>query len=277
MKRLFHKYHSEEERYLPHDKLAPKMTQCPYCKNHLATAINWASLTLQEDMTLEYRFCLRCGWWDINTSSDHGVFGPRSMEGYHYAILDQFQDDDKVDLATTMLANEMALNPDRIWDISPRKFEELITSVFSNVLDCNVELTKTTRDGGKDIIGLDTKDGKFVVETKRYREDRKIGVSIVRNLLGVMCIEDVHTGFIVSTSRFTSDAEMLKRRINSMGAWHLEYRDLDDIIEWLNLSFEKYFDMDVFDQIVSDIVARGDNMGFPREFKTRDGRIVALE
>lgn len=62
MERLFYKnYHSEGERYLPDKYLAPMITQCPYCKNHLATADNMASRNFNDDMMLKYRFCLKCG------------------------------------------------------------------------------------------------------------------------------------------------------------------------------------------------------------------------
>jgi len=41
--------------------------------------------------------------------------------------------------------------PERMYDMNPRKFEELIAAIFKD-FGFDVELTKATRDGGRDII-----------------------------------------------------------------------------------------------------------------------------
>lgn len=276
MERLFHAVESDEDKFLPDGRLGPEIDKCPYCFHWVANATNYASPTMQEDMNLDFRFCPRCGWWDVRTSADHGFFGPRSVEGYHFAVLRDLRDDEEVSIATQMLINEIATKPDRIWSISPRQFEEIVASLFANTFDCKVELTKQSRDDGRDLICFDSNGGKFIVEVKRYAKSRSIGVGIVRNLLGAMVLDDVHRGFIVTTSTFSRDAEKLQKKLAAKGTWHLEYHDLEQLTDWLRLSFRKCFDVSVLNDIVTRIAGTDDNMGFPREFSARGGGIIKI-
>ena len=76
-------------------------------------------------------------------------------------------------------------NINYIYNLNPRQFEELIAELFYKS-GYEVELTKATRDGGKDIIAISrTLDIpiKFVIECKRYSQGRKVGIEYVQRLL----------------------------------------------------------------------------------------------
>lgn len=81
-----------------------------------------------------------------------------------------------------------------------------------NKLGYKVELTKATRDGGKDII-IRKPDilGDFIyyVECKRYAANNPVGVGIVRALDGVINMDRVNGGIIATTSYFAQDAKDL--------------------------------------------------------------------
>ena len=71
-------------------------------------------------------------------------------------------------------------------NLSPRQFEEFIAEI-RNRFGCEVERTKQTRDGGRDIIAVKRAEAncRFLIECKRYDPKNKVGVSIVRELYGV--------------------------------------------------------------------------------------------
>lgn len=115
-----------------------------------------------------------------------------------------------------------------------RVFEELVAEIFKG-FGYSIELTKKTRDGGKDIIALKKRDGlieeKILIECKHWED--KVDVNPIRNLIGVaVSQEELPTGIILATtSHFTSDAK--KITVNSAIKIELERRDFEDILEWI--------------------------------------------
>ena len=133
-----------------------------------------------------------------------------------------------------VVKNYFKRNPDKLYEMHPRKFEELIASIFKD-LGFDVELTKATRDGGRDIIAsIRTAATNFLayVECKRYSADNKIDVGIIRDVAGVQYIDKPSKSIIVTTSFFTKDAKEIAKKIENQ----LDLKDFDDIKAWL----EKY-------------------------------------
>lgn len=121
--------------------------------------------------------------------------------------------------------------PESLFSISPRNFEEALAEILED-LGFEVELTKATRDGGKDILAyLDTPIGKrlCLVDAKRYRKTRKVGVDLVRTLYGTLCHYQANSAMLVTTSSFTKDARAFQQK----HSYQLELRDFSDIVEWL--------------------------------------------
>ncbi len=102
-------------------------------------------------------------------------------------------------------------NPQTLYCLTSRKFEEVMAEIY-NRLGYKVELTKATKDGGKDII-LRKPDilGDFVyyVECKKYSLNNPVGVGIVREFSGVINMDRVNGGIIATTSYFAKDARNL--------------------------------------------------------------------
>lgn len=122
--------------------------------------------------------------------------------------------------------------PEKLYEITPRKFEELIASIFKD-LGFDIELTKATRDGGRDIIAsLKNSVTNFLayIECKRYSPDNKIGVGIIREVAGVHHLRKPSKSIIVSTSFFTKDAKEEAKIIENQ----LDLKNFNDIKDWLN-------------------------------------------
>lgn len=122
-------------------------------------------------------------------------------------------------------------HPEKMYDLSPRKFEELVASILED-FGFRVELTKSTRDGGSDIIASIRNDiSRFLllVECKKYSQDNKVGVGIIRSVAGVHFLKQPSKSIIVTTSFFTEpakkEADLFKEQ--------LELKDYNSIKQWL--------------------------------------------
>ena len=134
------------------------------------------------------------------------------------------------------LVSALKSRPYLLRELTSREFEEVVAEVF-RAKGFAVDLTKKTRDGGKDIIAIHT-DGlgiqnKYFIECKHCAEDNKIGVGIVRALHGVKNTKDgPNKTILATTSTFTSDAKkFVENEIASK--WDLTLADYDEIVRWL--------------------------------------------
>lgn len=125
-----------------------------------------------------------------------------------------------------------AKNPDKIHQLTPRQFEELIASILED-FGFEVELTKATRDGGSDIIARVRNtvcSYLTLVECKKYAPENKVGVGVVREVIGVHNIKEASKSLIVTTSFFSKDAEEEAKRFENQ----LELKDYEAVKEWLS-------------------------------------------
>lgn len=135
------------------------------------------------------------------------------------------------------LISALKSSPYLLRELTSREFEEVVAEVFRGK-GFTVDLTKKTRDGGKDIIAIHT-DGlgiqsKYFIECKHYAEDNHIGVGIVRALHGVKNTKDgPNKTILATTSTFTPEArKFVENEIESK--WDMTLADYDDIVKWLN-------------------------------------------
>ncbi|MBO1628242.1 restriction endonuclease [Bacillus arachidis] len=131
----------------------------------------------------------------------------------------------------SQLIQYLARNPELMYQLEPRKFEELVAELFHKK-GYEVELTPRTRDGGKDIYAL-KKDSisstLFLVEAKRYSKTNKVGVELVRGLYGVKHAERANVGMLVTTSSFTKDAIEFASPLK----YEMSLKDFSNLEEWL--------------------------------------------
>jgi len=125
-----------------------------------------------------------------------------------------------------------AIHDSRDWSrVSPRALEEIVAELLTG-FGYEVELTKKTRDGGRDIIAIGrsrVKEDKYLIECKHWEE--KVGISVVRELLGVGTLEPNSGLILVSTSGFTKDA--LVQAETEAVRWTLSLKDRDDLEDWI--------------------------------------------
>jgi len=125
-------------------------------------------------------------------------------------------------------------NPERLYSLEPRKFEEFVAAIFKNH-GFSVKLTPETRDGGADIIAVErsslTGESIHLIECKRYAPNRNVGIGVVQRLLGTVTQLRATKGIIVTTSFFTKDARAVAQDTKHT----LTLRDYNNILEWLKV------------------------------------------
>src|SRR5262245_40940377 len=88
----------------------------------------------------------------------------------------------------SQLIQDIKKNPKALYEIQPNAFEELVAELLASY-GWKVDVTKQTRDGGYDIFAvrkdISGVESSWIVECKRYRRDRKVGIDVARALYGI--------------------------------------------------------------------------------------------
>lgn len=162
----------------------------------------------------------------------------RVLAGHLYDLKDEAAQQELISTARPIIiaANEAMIealkkHPADVFKLTSRKYEELVAELL-NDMGYDVTLTPATRDGGKDILAsFKTDCGEFLclVEAKHYRQDRKIGVSLVRELYGTLCDYQANSGMLVTTSSYSKDARALQQKHK----YQLSLHDYTDVAGWI--------------------------------------------
>ena len=170
----------------------------------------------------------------INNSSGATTEGEPELEYLReiYSAEDLFYLHESV----SELITALKASPYLLGELDSRQFEEIVAEVFRSK-GYQVDLTKRTRDGGKDIIAIHTDSlgikNKYFIECKCYAESNKIGVDIVRSLYGVKNTkEGPNKAILVTTSSFTSGAKQFLEN-EATSSWELTLADREQLLKWL--------------------------------------------
>jgi len=133
--------------------------------------------------------------------------------------------------ANERLVAALQKQPRDVYKLAPREFEQLLAELLRD-MGYDIELTKQTRDGGADILAYqNTPLGRllFLVEAKHYREDRKVGVDVVRTLFGTLEDAKANGALLVTTSSFSRHAQEFQKKHE----YRLGLRDYADLVSWI--------------------------------------------
>jgi restriction system protein len=127
-------------------------------------------------------------------------------------------------------------NPNEIYTIDPRRFEEIIAGAWERA-GYIVELTPRSGDKGRDIIATRRDSAgsiRIFDQIKRYKISRPVTAEEVRALVGVLTIDgNVSKGLITTTSTFAPtllDDPDIKRLVPN----RLELRPREVLLPWLD-------------------------------------------
>ena len=151
-----------------------------------------------------------------------------------YSELTEAPDKEEKVVITTIdnqIKTYLKKHPEKMYDLSPRKFEELVAAILKD-MGFDVELTKATRDGGRDIIAyIKNSVCSYLthIECKRYAPENKVGVGIIREVMGVHQLRQATKSIIITTGFFSKDAVKEAK----MAENHLDLKDFNDLKYWL--------------------------------------------
>lgn len=210
---------------------------CPFCEAPLKHYTWFADCGAQiyDELTTESSVCNRCGFWTyINLCEANGKLTCK-------ALTSRVKEFDITDLNAPIqgMIKWLKMYPKDMYYVHPRTFELVVRDILNDYLGCELCLTKTTRDGGIDLIGFDSVNGKFVVEVKRYAQHNRIGVKVVRQIAGVLLRENVQRGIIVSTSEFTHDAKKeaeVFQRNNQLYPVNIDMLSMSQLLSWMAIN-----------------------------------------
>ena len=188
---------------------------------------SWRRAAQTIDFTADYELAYRslCDALGIGFTEPLGLFELGSLESSTGIIqICKFFDE--------RLIEALHKSPERLTQLSHRDFEKLVAEIFDG-LGYEVELTKRTRDGGRDVIAIRRAEvnTRFLIECKHPDKRKKIGVRPVRELLGVKADAGASLAILATTAYFSPEAQLFFER----NRWDLEGRDRDGILEWIAL------------------------------------------
>ncbi len=207
---------------------------------------------IEHDFTGEFE-CKKCGSWmsikiigyeypegalnDVNTETRGCVFLENPEIGIDWSYefdYPEYAEGNLYDLISDAELNIYTItnDPNRVYDLSPSEFEDLVAEVFRR-RGFNVAVTPRTHDGGKDIIASYNMNGipcMLIVECKRYAAEKKVGVEIVRALHGVQQAEHYGKAVVVTSSSFTRGARSFAGGLRDMIVL-VDFQQLMDMID----------------------------------------------
>jgi len=131
------------------------------------------------------------------------------------------------------LASRIANGSRKLDELDWKEFEDLMAEILERS-GWSITPMGYTKDGGVDIIAArNVEPGvpiEMLVQCKRYKRTRRVGVEIVERLWAARWATASHQAMIAATSSFTQGARTKAR------VWKMDLRDYDAILAWCKRS-----------------------------------------
>ncbi|MCI0745060.1 MAG: restriction endonuclease [Verrucomicrobia subdivision 3 bacterium] len=138
----------------------------------------------------------------------------------------------RIEELNTELLAYLASHPAVLRESSPRRFEEIVAMVLKD-MRYDVRLTPERSDGGRNILAVLKAGGAKAItlmECRKYRIDRKIGIGPVQRFQWVIDKRDKSLGELIATVLFfTPEVKKTAEEYK----YHLMMRDLNGLKNWL--------------------------------------------
>lgn len=137
-----------------------------------------------------------------------------------------------ISIVNKSILDKIKSRPEDVYNLTPRQFEEMVAELMTK-RGYQVDLTKQTRDGGKDLIianHSDIGDFMYYVECKRYAAHNPIGVNLIRELAGTISADRVTAGLMITSSYFSPDAIQFSGKFKHQ----IGLVDFIKLKEWIN-------------------------------------------
>ena len=171
---------------------------CPFCRHNIPKINDGLHKGISY---YDVWSCPICGWWEIE-KQEFGIPAaghPTTQEYNFQAIVRAFDVSDR-ELPEDILLTHLRKEASILYDIHPRKMEEIVKYVFSSYYSCDVIHCGKSHDGGVDLIMIDSDEPTLIQVKRRQNPDYIESVSAIREFLGALLINRSRKGIFVSTT-----------------------------------------------------------------------------
>jgi restriction system protein len=190
---------------------------CIYCRTKLIRFPSRQAISAHRRLIFQLSLCACCGWWSVYRV--HQGEHPETPEFECYAgAIGCLKELDLTDISIPLaeVRSYLAAKSDRLTQIHPKRFEDVVCSVFSD-LGWHARVTAYSGDGGIDVI-LDGPSKKPIgVQVKRSGKHRRGEAEQIRALAGAMLVNGMTKGIFVTTSSFRRGARTTAAQLGSIG------------------------------------------------------------
>jgi hypothetical protein len=180
--------------------------------------------------------CPLCGWsfsWEVDT---HGWLNTPLHEGKTSLL--RGLELNASDVRLSELGAHLQKHGERLYDLSPRRFEELVTGIFGELV---LEAIHTGRSGdaGADIVLFKESHSELwgIVECKRYARERRVKPEVLRALVGAAVDFGVKRAYLVTTGLTSNGLRMKLSDFRARG-YELELVQATEILKLLHVYSE---------------------------------------
>lgn len=177
--------------------------------------------------------CPLCAWtftWEQDT---HGYYNTPTTEATTSLL--RALDINSADLRLAELGAHLTKHSQRLFDLSPVRFEQLITGVFSELGFSAVHTGKSGDQGADIVLFKDDRTERWgIVECKRYSELRTVKPEVLRALVGAAVDFDVRRAYLVTTGRVSRGVHAKLSDFRSHG-YELELLQATEILKMLGV------------------------------------------
>ncbi len=190
-----------------------KLLTAEHRETHLDPAGEWLQTSLAWRDAVQV--CDSCGWWVVEKSvTNQDIHGQVTRIYRAVPSLKRLALSD-VSVPTEELKQYLTRNYHARFEIHPKKYEELVASVFRNA-GYHVRVTSYSGDDGIDLFLFDANNKELVgVQVKRYRG--KIEAGQIRELAGALILNGLTKGVFVTTSEYQKGAKITAERYHDQG------------------------------------------------------------
>lgn len=148
-------------------------------------------------------FCPTCGWWTIREEVTYKKFLKITRVKYGAAATLQELDISDQSLPLNEIRSYLAARYDARFKVHPRRFEEVVASVYAD-LGYQTVVTAYSGDDGIDVILEGPQKTRTGVQVKRTKN--AITAEQIRSLAGALYLKGITRGIFVTTSSFQRGA-----------------------------------------------------------------------
>lgn len=214
----------------------------------------------QKRLFVQLSICPQCGWWTVYRIHQGEFPRTAGIAESHSGNIGCLKELDLTDISIPLneIRQYLLAKRESVYDVHPRRFEEIVSSVFSN-LGWNARVTAYSGDDGIDVILDGPCNCTVGVQVKRNKKERKVEAEQIRSLAGALLLGGHTRGVFVTTSSFRSGAIEVAEKSSAIG-YPIELIDAERFFQALGISQIKSFKPDQ-ELLISYITKRGLHLG----------------